>query len=83
MVTLIVRNSQGASDETKHADRFAAGEAIAATWHDPENLTAQVIDSAGETVFQGPATDLIAMRPAAGLGYSDAEYSEALATPIE
>lgn len=75
---MIVRNSQGASDETTHEDRFAAGRALKATWSDPENLTAQLIDRDGVTVWEGSATDLIAMLPEAGLGYSDDEFSAAL-----
>jgi hypothetical protein len=75
MVTLIVRNSQGASDTSKHDDRADARDHLFATWHDPENLTAQLIDSDGQTVYEGPAVDL-PQTSTTEAPRSDAEWSD-------
>lgn len=77
-IKMIVRNSQGASDETKHDSRMEARDHLRATWHDPENLTAQLVDRGGGTVWEGPAVDLLAWVPGEHDRYSDAEFSAAL-----
>lgn len=80
-IKMIVRNAQGASDETKHESREDARDHLRATWHDPENLTAQLIDSEGVTVWDGPAIKLLAWAPSEHDRYSDAEFSAALKPP--
>jgi hypothetical protein len=77
-ITMIVRNAQGASDMTKHAGRYVAAEALAATWSDPENLTVQLIDREGVTVWEGNGAVLVALRADCDTGYSDDEFSAAL-----
>lgn len=56
-LTLIVLNEQGASDQTKHADWAEAYAHLHATWTDPENLTARLIDE-GEMLYAGPADEM-------------------------
>lgn len=77
-IKMIVRNAQGASDETEHDSREDARDHLRATWHDPENLTAQLIDRESHTVWQGPAVELLAWTPSHETAYSDAEFSAAL-----
>ena len=77
-IKMIVRNAQGASDETAHESREDARDHLRATWHDPENLTAQLIDLDGVTVWEGPAAELMAWAPGEHDHYSDAEFSAAL-----
>lgn len=82
MMTLIVRNSQGASDVTKHDDRDDAADHIASTWHDPENLTAELRDSGGQVVYEGPAPGL-PRNSTERWPCSDAEWSDAIAAPTQ
>lgn len=77
-ITMIVRNTQGASDETKHDSRVDARDYLRATWADPENLTAQLIDRDGATVWEGSANELLAWSPGEDTRYSDAELSAAI-----
>lgn len=57
-VTLIIRNAQGASEQTKHTSREDAADHVMATWHDPQGLTAQLIDQDGETIYCGSADEI-------------------------
>jgi len=55
-MTLYLINKQGASEmysveDAQHAKR------IVSEWHDPENLTARLVDG-GETVYDGNATQI-------------------------
>lgn len=56
--TLVVINTQGASDETHGLESMADVRAQVATWADPENLEARVWTSDGEQVYDGPANEI-------------------------